>query len=169
MKIFENFITKEKESEILNNIPKSLKKETKNRNNIYRYGNSKPYTLTYHISNEIPKVFTTLGIEGFDSVTINEYMLDQSLTFHVDHEFGGEQIVVLSLLGEAEIDFRNIKTKEIKNYLIKPLSLYIIEGDMRWNWQHRAISKGLRYSIVFRKYTPIKNNNSLEEQIKILI
>lgn len=160
--IIKNFITEKQESEILNIIPKPIKNETNERNNVYRYGNSKPY-INGHISNDIPKVFKTLGIEGFDSVTINEYFPNQKLNFHVDSEFAGEQIVVLSLLGEADIDFENKTNKEIKNYLIERRSLYVFEGDMRWNWRHRAISKNLRYSVVFRKFTNrgIKNTKQI--------
>ena len=146
-----NFITKEQECEIMNIIPQSNFCEQitmKERNRVFRYGSLFPYNSNF-VDEQIPSVFNNLGIEDkFDSVTINEYLKDQQIKFHTDLKGSGERIAVLSLLGYSELTFR--KGLETMSFLIEPLSLYIMEGDLRWNWEHSSKAKQLRYSVVFR-------------------
>ena len=148
-----NFITKEQEYAIMKVIPQVNFSEQiittiKERNRVFRYGNRFPYNSNF-INEQIPNVFNELGIQDkFDSVTINEYLKDQEIKFHTDLKGGGESIVVLSLLGYSELVFR--KGLETISFLIEPLSLYIMKGDLRWNWEHSCKAKQLRYSVVFR-------------------
>lgn len=162
---YPNYITKEKEKQILSIIPDFVKNNTETRNRIFRYGSKLPYD-SYMVSDKIPEVFKDLGIENFDSVTINEYDQNQIIEYHIDHKDAGDKIVVLSLLGNAELSFRN-PTKDnslIKSMNIEPLSLYIIEKDYRWIYEHSAKAKELRYSVVFRAYSPI---NKEKKEIKL--
>ena len=152
---YPNYITKEKEKDILSVIPPFVRNNTNERNRVFRYGSRLPYT-SFFVSENIPQVFNGLGVENFDSVTINEYDKNQTLDYHVDDKFAGDKIVVLSLLGSAEIKFRNPKDNSANQSMkIEPLSLYIMEGDMRWVYEHSAVAYELRYSVVFRVYTPI--------------
>jgi alkylated DNA repair dioxygenase AlkB len=146
-----NYITKEQEQEILRAIPQFVLRTKEGRNNVYRYGLILPYNSNF-VSREIPEIFTKLGISNFDSVTVNEYAQGQFLDFHIDDKLAGEQIVVLSLLGHSEVIFKN-QSGDCLKYEIEPRSLYVMEGDLRWNWQHKATAKELRYSVVFRTYT----------------
>jgi len=149
-----NFITKEQEYAIMKIIPQSNFCEQitmKERNRVFRYGNSFPYNSNF-VDEQIPSVFNELGIQDeFDSVTINEYLKDQQIKFHTDLKGGGERILVLSLLGHSELTFRNGRNGlETKSFKIEPLSLYIMQGDLRWNWEHSSKAEELRYSVVFR-------------------
>lgn len=144
----EDFITIEQEQEILKLVPKKEQKG-QGRNQVLRYCSKFPYPSNM-ISTTIPEVFKTLNVpDPFDSVTINEYYHNQWLDFHHDLPSAGNKIVVLSLLNEAIMYFKN-KEGQVKQYLLKPRSLAIIEGDLRWNWQHAVKAIQLRYSVVFR-------------------
>lgn len=152
-----NHITKQQEKEILNILPPFVKINTTHRNRIVRYGLNRPYD-SYVVSDKIPDVFKNLGIEDFDSVTVNEYDKHQSIPYHIDDKNAGDKITVLSLLGSAEVTFRNVKDKTIKqSFIIEPLSLYIMQDELRWDYEHSAIANDLRYSVVFRKHKPFSS------------
>ena len=84
-----------------------------------------------------------------DSVSINEYLTGQEITYHIDSKESGSVISVLSLLSPATMLFKN-KHKTF-NVEVLPRMLSQMSGEIRNLWQH-AISpvKDTRYSIVFR-------------------
>jgi len=84
----------------------------------------------------------------FDSVTINEYMPGQRIDWHIDNLMAGPVIYVVSLLSDANLDFRYGGTTE--SYLLPRYSLVKFGGDKRYKWEHSVIVKEKRYSIVFR-------------------
>lgn len=155
-----DFITSEQEKEVLDFIstlhhPQGREKYGRN---LYRFGQYfAPYNTCW-MSKEIPNVFFNLGIkqEEFDSITINEFEKDESIGFHHDPPDAGEKIVVLSLAGISELTFRNRENK-IKSFTIAPRSLFILEGEMRWKWQHSTRALENRISVVFRKAKEQKN------------
>lgn len=150
LEIINGFITKEQEQEILTNIPVGEKKNKKERNNIIRYGSNIPYKNNV-ISVEIPEYLAKFSqLIDFDSVTINEYFPKQEIAYHVDSKQSGEIITVLSLLGEARMNFR--QGSKGFHITLLPRTLIKLQGDLRWNWEH-SIShiNTQRYSLVFRK------------------
>lgn len=158
LKLIPDFITLEEEQEILNCLDKNIKiKKTKSRNSIKRYGSNAPYKSNI-VSKEIPdflnKYCDRLYNDGYvsvkpDSVSINEYLTGQEITYHIDSKESGSVISVLSLLSPATMLFKN-KHKTF-NVEVLPRMLSQMSGEIRNLWQH-AISpvKDTRYSIVFR-------------------
>ena len=153
------FITVEQEAEILKLIERSPKIGIE-RNKVIRYGSRIPYSNS-HSGLEVPAIFHTLNIPfHFDSVTINEYYEGQSIEYHYDSPGGGNKVGVLSLLGYADMNFKF--QDDIQTYNLEPRSLFIMEDEYRWKYEHSATAKGLRYSIVFRnssEFTPSTQPN----------
>ncbi len=83
---------------------------------------------------------------------INEYTPGSPIGWHTDRE-KFEHIVGISLAGWATMRFRPLgKSKEKMIALdVEQRSAYIMQGDVRWKWQHSVVAtKTLRYSITFR-------------------
>ena len=154
-----NFITEQQEREILNIIPNipdmNLDSLLCKR---FRFGKYvHPYNTNY-VSEIIPEIFNNINIAlDFNSVTINEFEKNHIIPFHIDPIDAGEEIYVLSLCGRSEIAFRNSKGNT-KSFNIEPKSLYIMRGDLRYNWQHSAKALERRLSIVFRKSLSKQND-----------
>jgi alkylated DNA repair dioxygenase AlkB len=86
---------------------------------------------------------------AFTSLTIREYHIGQAVGWHIDNPKAGEKIVILSLLSDCIMQFR--KDGAITEQALPARSLFIMEGDLRWQYQHRILPvKALRYSIVLR-------------------
>lgn len=145
------FISKELEEEVIKVISSFPKPQKTHFYRIYRFGEYVAPYNTCQVSDVIPEVFYKFGIkkEDFDSITVNQFLKDEYIPFHFDSPCAGEKIVVVSLKGEAELNFRN--DKETKTYKIEPRSLYVLEGDLRWKWQHSSKALEERISVVFRK------------------
>lgn len=160
LKIINEFITVEEEQAILDSIENKEKRKTnkgKGRNSIRRYGSDKPYKGNI-ISKSIPDflvnvseklVSSNLIEEMPDSVSINEYLTGQEISYHIDSKESGKVISVLSLMNKATMLFR--KKKEIIRVELPPRCLTQLRGEIRNHWEH-AISPvtNTRYSIVFR-------------------
>ena len=82
---------------------------------------------------------------------ITEYSAGTQLGWHVDNE-QFEKIVGVSLGSWSKIRFRPLKNpKEIIPIELEPRSAYIMQNEVRWQWQHSvAPVPDLRYSITFR-------------------
>lgn len=155
LKLEEMFVDKHFEDEVLKLIPEK-ERRWDNRNQVLRFGSSIPYADNI-VSKDIPDIFKTIeGIE-FDSVTINEYLPNQHIPFHIDREQGGETIYVISLLSDAVLKFK--KGFDIRRYFMPRYSLVQFSGDLRWNWRHSVQAEEKRYSIVLR--------NSLNSKVNI--
>lgn len=154
-----NFINEQQEREILSVIPNvpdmNLDSLLCKR---FRFGKYvHPYNTNY-VSEIIPEIFNKLNIAlDFNSVTINEFEKNHIIPFHIDPIDAGDEIYVLSLCGKSEIAFRNSKGNT-KSFNIEPKSLYIMRGDLRYNWQHSAKALERRLSIVFRKSLSKQND-----------
>ncbi len=146
-----NFITKDKENEIINFISNLSKDEKNGIYQIYRFGKYVAPYNTNIISDNIPNLFLGLNINnGFDSITINKFKKDEYIPFHLDSIDSGDVIFVLSLLGYSELHFKD-KKDNTKSFIIEPLSLYEIKDEMRFDWLHSTKALEDRISIVFRK------------------
>lgn len=146
---YKNWITQEEANEILSLLPEKGRKIA-DRNMVVRYGSRIPYPSNV-ISSEIPIIFDIFrGDFNFDSVTINEYLEGQILDYHIDLLQSGNKIIILSIGADGLFSLKNPKTKEVINYTLESLSLSVLSGDYRWNWQHRVEATGRRISVVFR-------------------
>ncbi len=90
---------------------------------------------------------------------ISEYTEGSAIGWHRDtEEF--EMIVGISLAGWCRMRFRPVpgrspdstkKKKDVVALEVEPRSAYIMQGPVRWDWQHSiAPTRTLRYSITFR-------------------
>lgn len=85
---------------------------------------------------------------------INEYPSGAGLGWHRDNE-KFEHVVGISLAGWARMRFRPYgkigDTTAVESLELEPRSVYVMQGDVRWKWQHSvAATRTLRYSITFR-------------------
>ena len=105
----------------------------------------------------IQRVAAWLGVDSsvFGMLLVAEYRPGTPLGWHRDVP-NFESIVGVSLLGTATMKFRpyphrtgeRVRTWQLQ---LPPRSIYVIEGDARWNWQHSiAATRELRYSITLR-------------------
>lgn len=145
-----DFVTDSQANEIVKLLPK-VRKHGKARNQVIRYGSIKPYPSGF-LKKEIPDVFKKLNIPfEYDSVTINEYMPGQMLDWHIDKPESGNRIIILSLLSDCDILFRNKKESlNILNFEMLKNTLSIFSDSLRWDYEHKVIANEYRVSIVFR-------------------
>lgn len=145
-----DFISEEEARSILAILPEK-RKAGKNRNQVIRFGSPKPYPSGF-LSKEIPDIFKRIKIPfEFDSITINEYHPGQMLDWHIDKPESGNRIMILSLLSDCDILFRNKKVSlDIHSFNMPANSLTVFSEDLRWNWEHKVIADFKRVSIVFR-------------------
>jgi alkylated DNA repair dioxygenase AlkB len=91
----------------------------------------------------------------FAHALVTEYQPGTALGWHRDiPNFG--VVVGISLGGWCRMRFRPFPPKKKKKEDIfaldlAPRSAYVLQGDIRWRWQHSiAMTKSLRYSVTFR-------------------
>jgi alkylated DNA repair dioxygenase AlkB len=85
---------------------------------------------------------------------VNEYSPGSSIGWHRDRE-RFEHIIGISLGGWARMRFRPLRKmgdpKAVVSFELEPRSAYIMQNEVRWDWQHSvADTRILRYSITFR-------------------
>ena len=141
------FVDEEFEKEVLNLIP-AKGKVGMLRNQVLRYGADKPYHDKI-VSEHIPEIFERFrNFFDFDSVTVNEYLRGQNIGWHIDSMEGGPEVVIVSLLSAARLDFR--KNKEKISFNIPRYSLTRFSEEIRTDWEHNTTATERRISIVFR-------------------
>lgn len=143
IEIIENYVDEDFESEVLKLIPKNM---YKNRT-VFRYGSKIPYGSDLK-SEIIPEVFKKIKNIEFDSVTINQYLKNQMIDWHIDKPEGGESIYIISLISSGVLNFK--KGKEKKDFLLPRFSLAKMSGELRYEWQHSFIAENHRVSVVLR-------------------
>jgi len=103
------------------------------------------------------RVAQWLGVDPsrFEHMLVAEYRPGTPLGWHRDvPDF--ESIVGVSLLGTAVMKFRPYppppgRSKKNVTLELPPRSVYVLEGPVRWDWQHGiAETAELRYSISLR-------------------
>jgi hypothetical protein len=96
--------------------------------------------------------FSGREVEEFQQGEVNEYPPGAGIGWHKDKpEFG--VIVGVSLLRLATMRFRRRKDNGWMriSHILKPRSIYILEGESRSLWEHSIPPLGaLRYSLTFR-------------------
>lgn len=155
--IVENFLTSYEELELVNNIPETPQISKQNRNSIRRYGSNIPYKNQI-VSTTIPDYLDKLCQKIVDeeylpvkpnSVSINEYLIGNSIAPHIDSKESGEIITIISLLSDADMMFSLNDIHYIVH--IPARSLMQLKNEIRYNWKHSILPvQAKRYSIVFR-------------------
>ncbi len=97
--------------------------------------------------------WTAHSPESFAQALVAEYTPGTQLGWHRDvPQF--ELVVGVSLGSPCKMRFRHYPPKARERSVameLAPRSIYRLEGEARWGWQHRiAPTPGLRYSITFR-------------------
>jgi alkylated DNA repair dioxygenase AlkB len=102
------------------------------------------------------KVAVWRGLEeaDFPHALVTEYQPGTPIGWHSDAPHF-DIVVGLSLAGTVRMRFRPYAAKNDKKAGIElplaPGSAYVMQGDIRWKWQHHIPpAKALRYSITFR-------------------
>jgi alkylated DNA repair dioxygenase AlkB len=96
------------------------------------------------------------GLSGAEFVhaLVTEYRPGTPIGWHSDAPHF-ELVVGISLAGAARMRFRPYAAKTEKRAIVElelaPRSAYVMQGEIRWNWQHQIPpTRQLRYSITFR-------------------
>lgn len=164
LSIVADFVTLDEERELVRRIGRSLSRASPDeRNRIERYGNGVvasgysggtrfDLTIPAHLAELCDRmVGRKLLAARPDALSVNEYLVGQSLCLHADNDCTGSEIATLALLGAATMVFRYAKEPPI---LVPhaPRSLLIMRPPCRyWPWQHAVVPVlEDRISIVFR-------------------
>lgn len=179
LKILFDFISKDEEKELLNNIDQSewltdLKRRVQHYGYKYDY-KARRIDQSFFIG-EIPMWMKFLldrlqqqNIIDFvpDQAIINEYINDQGIAAHIDCEpCFGDTIISISLGGQCVMNFQKKQSspeQEKIPLLITPHTLIVMTGESRYDWYHgiagrksdkfngQTYKRQRRVSITFRK------------------
>jgi alkylated DNA repair dioxygenase AlkB len=166
-----NFLSNQEQLELISFIDQSIWLSDLKRR-VQHYGYKYNYT-TKRIDSSLylgtlPSIFTFLNQKmidlnliksNFDQVIVNEYLVSQGISKHIDCIPCFEnEIVILSLLEEWEILFsKNDVTMPIP---LAPGSLLLIKDEARYQWRHEipnrvfepsGLERTKRVSVTFRK------------------
>lgn len=86
----------------------------------------------------------------FDSLAINEYLIGQAISPHIDSAAFGD-VSILSLLSDVTMRFVS-PTGQVKDFDLPRRSLAVMAGELRNSWQHSTLplEADRRISIVYR-------------------
>lgn len=97
--------------------------------------------------------WTGRSAESFAQALVAEYAPGTQLGWHRDVP-NFELVVGVSLASPCRMRFRRYPPKPRERSIaveLAPRSIYKLEGEARWEWQHRITpTPGLRYSITYR-------------------
>ena len=168
LEIYENWITEEKEIQLLKDIDAStwsttLKRRTQQYGHEYNYKNRSVYrtNLLGYLPNFFEQVIARLLEEGKietkpEQCIVNEYEPGQGIAKHTDSVVFAEPIISISLSSSCNIIYKR-KEKVVPIYL-KRRSLLIMRGKARWKWTHEipsrksddGVKRERRVSVTFR-------------------
>lgn len=139
-----NFITVEKEQELLAIIQASefentLSRRTQQYGYTYSYGaNAKVIKAEKEVPREFSEIISEIG--NFNQVIVNEYTPGQGIGAHTDHIYlFGDTIVSVSLLSPIVMTFTN--GSDTVNIFLEARSAVILKGDARYKWKHSIASR----------------------------
>jgi alkylated DNA repair dioxygenase AlkB len=92
--------------------------------------------------------------DAFVHALVTEYRPGTPIGWHRDKPQYG-MVVGISLAGACRMRFRPYDNQQDRDAIIAveiaPRSLYVMQDDVRWRWQHNILpTKALRYSITLR-------------------
>lgn len=187
LEVLFEFISKDEEKRLLNNIDKStwltdLKRRVQHYGYKYDY-KARRIDQTYYIG-KIPDWMTFLcerlqrqNIIDFspDQAIVNEYISDQGIAPHIDCEpCFGDTIISISLGGQCVMNFQKEQSSLDKDripLLLLPQTLVVMKKEARYNWYHgipgrksdkfngTTYIRNRRVSITFRKVITTLENN----------
>jgi alkylated DNA repair dioxygenase AlkB len=100
------------------------------------------------------KIAKAIGLQSgvFQQAIATLYRPGAGIDWHIDTpDAFGETICGVSVAARCAMHFRSIKHDKTWSLCILPRSLYVLEGEIRWRYQHRILPlKQTRYSITFR-------------------
>lgn len=177
LKVFEDFLTKEEEDKILEEVDnQEWKRLTKRR--VQHYG----YEFLYGVNRVNPEnklgnipefiqptmkklndICIPLNQEtDLDQLTINEYFPGQGIPPHVDSHAPFKEAFGVVCLGSGTVmTFKSYKG-EVKSVYLPPRSAYVLTGESRYAWYHSIaerkvdrvdgdlVFRGRRVSLTFR-------------------
>lgn len=149
--IVTDFLTESEEDTLLEKIDAEMNRE---RTPILRYGwNYNPADKWVQDIPDwllAPKITRPmLTAPPFDSVSVHEYHAGRGIPPHIDSLAFGDEIFVLSLLGDSFLLMQ--RGDQQHAFSIPRRSLYLMSGEARKLWQHSIEPvKSRRYSIVYR-------------------
>jgi alkylated DNA repair dioxygenase AlkB len=165
---YEDAISAGQETELLNFISKLdfqpyVMRGQESRRGIVRFGHDYgPIGGTHHIVQPMPLALIKLraiaaeqiGVdaEEFVASVVTSYPPGATIGWHSDMTQFGPLVFGISLASSCLFKFRP-KNDRKKNFkiILEPRSLYVMEGEVRSNWEHSIPPvKTQRYSITFR-------------------
>jgi alkylated DNA repair dioxygenase AlkB len=121
--------------------------------NANRLHTAEPIAPFLHPLRERVANWTGVPAERFTHALVSEYAQGTQLGWHRDVA-NFELVVGISLHSAARMRFRRYPPQPRARAIIielAPRSIYRLEGEARWNWQHSVPpTPALRYSITFR-------------------
>jgi alkylated DNA repair protein (DNA oxidative demethylase) len=103
----------------------------------------------------------TAGLSGKDFVAsvVTQYSPGATIGWHSDMTMFGPVVFGISLEGSCIFKLRpKIDRDKVLSMRLEPRSLYVMEGDVRSEWEHSIPPvKMLRYSITFRTVSTSAN------------
>ena len=133
------------------------------RRGIVRFGHDYgPVGGSHHVVEPLPPQLRTLrdlctekaDLNGpeFVASVVTEYSPGATIGWHSDMTMFGPVVFGVSLHGSCVLKLRSkAERKKVFNITLNPRSLYVMEGEIRSDWEHSIPPvKMLRYSITFR-------------------
>lgn len=117
----------------------------------YLTPNLSPVSIPQSLDWLIEKIKTQFG--SFDQMIISDYSEGIGLAAHVDRLYWDNRILGLSLLSSCEMVLRNIDSSFAESYSLKPGSIYVLEGNSRYQCTHEILAGSMtqrRISITLR-------------------
>jgi len=155
-RLMENFITKDEE-DFLIQFANSLQWENYEKmgkiakRKIFSYGKDRPFPK--EISFLLPRVAKELNVQVSEigHALFTYYPESAPIGWHRDAPMYGK-LLGISLLNSCDMKLRPYDGSISKvSVPLPPRSAYVIEGNVRWNWEHHIPPvKEERYSLTFR-------------------
>lgn len=79
---------------------------------------------------------------------LSRYSERSDIGWHIDHRSFGGLVACVSLLGSATLSFRGRRRQE--RVAVAPRSLYLLQDDARFVFEHKVVAHSLRFSITLR-------------------
>ena len=165
---FENVITPEQEESLLKfiktlNFQPYVMRGQPSRRRIVRFGHDYgPVGGSHHVVAPLPTPLIELrktsaaraGLDAneFIASVVTEYTPGATIGWHSDMTMFGPVVFGVSLIHPVLMKLRpKTDRRNVLKIEVQPRSLYVMEGDLRWNWEHSIPPvKALRYSITYR-------------------
>ena len=167
LSIYENFISDDDHNSLIEEIKQELSESTSkghkryaDRNRVIRYGyhsicdnNYCRADLPYNIDKIAEQLVSNEVLQHKpDAININEYLIGDFISPHIDRKVSGPIVTILSVNSVATMLFQNTKNPKDKfEIVMRPKDILQMRDSIRWDWTHSIYPvEETRYSIVFR-------------------